>query len=108
MVKFTQTTLQKEGTLQSGDITYNVSLSIVNNELTRLYCGITQKKVTEQPDINGTTTPVEQDVNIGYILLDHGRQITEIALGENLISHLKQFQEILNEVTGDTDSTPTT
>ena len=100
MVNFTQTTLQKEGTLESGDVTYKVSVTAVNNELTRLYCGITKKTVVQQPDGNGGQNPVEQIIDIGYITLDHGRQMTEVAQGENIIPHLSKFQEILDEVLG--------
>ena len=36
MIQFVKTTIQKEGTLIDSDVTYNVSVAAVNNELTRL------------------------------------------------------------------------
>lgn len=105
MVNFTKTTLQKEGILQDGDITYSISLTAVNNELTRLYCGITKKTVVQATDAAGNSQPVEQPISIGHITLDHGRTITEANPGESILPHLTKFQEILDEVLGKTPTT---
>ena len=93
MVNYNKTTLQKEGTLQDGDYTYNVSVTAVNNELTRLYCGITKKTVD-----TGGQNPVEQNLHLGHITLEFGRVVTEIAAGVNMIPHLTKFQEIQDEL----------
>lgn len=105
---FSTTTLQKEGILQDGDVTYSVNVTAINNELTRLHCGITKKVVVQQPDGNGGQIPVEESHPVGHITLEHGRQVTEITQGENLIPHLTKFQEILDEVLGKEPETKTT
>lgn len=109
-IEFSKVTLQKEGILQDGDVTYSVNVTAINNELTRLYCGITKKVVLQQPDGNGGQIPAEESQPIGYITLEYGRQVTEITQGENLIPHLTKFQEVLDEVLGNSTSkkTPTT
>lgn len=95
-VNFTQTTLQKEGTLQVDDVAYNISATAINGNLTRLYCGITKKVTVQQKG----QAPVEQPISIGYIVLEHGRQVTEATQGEDITPHLAKFQEILAEVVG--------
>lgn len=99
-MEFSKVILQKEGILQDGDVTYSVNVTAVNNELTRLHCSIIKKVVVQQPDGNGVQQPVEQTQPIGSIILEYGRQITEITQGENLIPHITKFQEILDEVLG--------
>lgn len=92
MVNYTTTTLNKEGTLIDGNVTYGVNVTAVNSELTRLNCSIMK-------------TENSQPTHIGNISLEHGRQITEIIQGENLIPHLTKFQEIMDEVLGKTPAT---
>lgn len=105
MVNYSKTTIQREGTLVEGDVTYNVNITAINDELTRLHCGITKKVIVNQPDGNGGQIPIEEPQHIGHITLEYGRQITEIIQGENLIPHLTKFQEILDEVLGKTATT---
>jgi hypothetical protein len=88
MVNYTTTTLSKQGTLMSGDVTYNVNVTAVNNELTRLTCSISKK-----------------DAYIGNITLEHGRKVIEIIQDESVIPHLTTFQEILDEVLGKPQTT---
>lgn len=107
-INFAKTTLQKEGIIQDGDFTYSVSFTAVNNELARLYCGITKKVVVQQPDGSGGQIPVEESQSVGYVTLEHGRQVSEIAQGENIIPHLTKFQEILDEVIGKSSEVKTT
>jgi hypothetical protein len=100
MVNFTKTTLQKEGILQDGNVTYNVNVTAINNELTRLFCGITKKAVVQQQDATGGQTSVEENQLIGHIILEYGRQVAEIVQSEDLVPHLENFQGILDEVLG--------
>lgn len=104
-IEFSKVTLQKEGILQDGDVTYSINVTAINNELTRLHCGITKKIVVQQPDSNGGQIPVEENHAIGNITLEYGRQVTEITQGENLIPHITKFQVILDEVLGKTPET---
>lgn len=106
MVNYSKTTLTKEGTLVDGDITYNVTFTAVNNELTRLSCTVTKKKTVQYPDGNGGNVENQEDVFAGSITLEHGRQITEFVQGENVMPYLLKFQGILDEVLG--KSTPPT
>ena len=107
-IEFSKVTLQKEGILQSDDVTYTINVTATNNELTRLNCGITKKVVVQQPDGNGGQIPIEENNPIGNITLEYGRQVTEITQGENLIPHITKFQEILDEVLGKTPETTDT
>lgn len=91
-VNYSTTTVNKEGTFVEGDLTYNVNITIVNNELQRLACSIAKIQDT-------------QATHIGTITMEYGRQITEIVQGENLIPHLTKFQAILDEVLGKTPET---
>lgn len=100
MIQFAKTTIQKEGMLPDGDATYNVSVTVVNNELTRLYCAINKKTVVQQPDGNGGSTGVEENQSVGHIIVEYGRQAMEMSQGENPIPYLTKFQEIYDEVTG--------
>lgn len=104
-IEFLKTTLQKEGTLQVGDVTYNINVTATNNELTRLHCGIAKIIVVQQPDGLGGQTPIEEKHSIGHITLEYGRQLTEIIQWENIIPHITKFQEILDEVLGNTPVT---
>lgn len=90
-VNYSTTTVNKDGTLVEGDVTYNVNVSIVNNELQRLACYI-MKQDTESG----------MPIHIGNISLENSRQIIEMPQGENLIPHLTVFQKILNEEQGNT------
>ncbi len=105
---FSTTTLQKEGILQDGDVTYSINVTAINNTLTRLHCGITKKVVVQQPDGNGEQIPLEESQSIGYITLEYGRQVSEINQGENLIPYITKFQEILDEVIGKSSEVKTT
>ena len=96
MVDFTKTTVQRDGTVQDESTIYNISATIVNNELTRLYCGITKKSRQDETHNDQMTG----DIPVGHITLEYGRQVTEFTQGENLIPHLIKFQEILDEVLG--------
>ena len=107
-INFSTTTLQKEGILQDGDVAYSINVTAVNNELTRLHCGITKKMVVQQPDGDGGQIPVEDNQPIGHITLEYGRQVTEITQGENLIPYITKFQEILDEVLGKEPEAKTT
>jgi len=99
-IEFSKVTLQKEGFVLNGNVTYSVNVTAVNNELTRLHCGITKKTVVQQPDGSGGQTPMEENLLIGHITLEHGRQVMEIAQGENILPHITKFQEVLDEVLG--------
>lgn len=105
---FSTTTLQKEGILQDGDVTYSVNVTAVNNELTRLHCGITKKVVVQQPDGNGGQIPIEENQPIGHITLEHGRKVIEISQSEDVIPYITKFQEIFDEVIGKEPETKTT
>lgn len=107
-INFSTTTLQKEGILQDGDVTYSVNVTAVNNELTRLHCGITKKMVVQQPDSNGGQIPVEENHPIGHVTLEHGRKVIEIPQSEDVIPYITKFQEILDEVLGKTSTQTTT
>jgi len=108
MVTYTKTTLNKEGTLIDGDVTYNVNVTAVNSELTRLNCSISKMEKKQYPDGNGGYVENPENTHIGNITLEHGRQVMEIIQGENLIPHLTKFQEILDEVLGKTPETTDT
>lgn len=100
MVNYSKTTINKEGTLQSGDVTYNVQSTVINNTLSRLYCGISKKAMVDMPDGRGGQAPVAQTIPVGYIVLENGKKISEISDGEDDIPHLTKFKEILDEVLG--------
>lgn len=100
MIQFAKTTIQKEGTITEGDVTYSVSVATVNNELTRLYCGINKKTIVQHSDGNGGSTGVEENQSVGHIIVEYGRQAMETGQGENPIPYLTKFQEIYDEVTG--------
>lgn len=88
MVNFTRTTVQKQGTLQEEGFNYNVNVTIEDSVLTRLGVEI----IKRMKDL--------QDQHVGYVSQEQGRQVAEIASGEDIIPHLIKFQEILNEVLG--------
>jgi hypothetical protein len=105
MVNYTTTTLNKQGAMVKGDVTYNVNVTAVNNELTRFNCSISKKIVKQYPNGNGGFVDNPEEVNVGNITLEHGRQIIEISQEENVIPHLTVFQQILDEVLGKTPTT---
>jgi hypothetical protein len=105
MVNYTTTTLNKQGTLTDGDVTYNVNVTAVNNELTRLNCSISKKIVKKYPDGNGGYVENQEDTYIGNITLEHGRKVIEIIQDESIIQHLTTFQGILDEVLGKPQTT---
>lgn len=104
---FSQSTLNKEGILQDGKVTYNINVTAVNNGLTRLHCSITKNIEVQHPDGNGGQTTVEEPQHIGHITLEYGRQVTELPQGEDLLPHLIKFNEILDEVLGKKEETKT-
>lgn len=106
-IEFSQTTLNKEGILQDGNVTYSVNATAINNELTRLHCAISKRVEKQYPDGNGGQTIVEEPQQIGHITLEYGRQVTELTQGEDLLPHLIKFNEILDEVLGKKEETKT-
>lgn len=100
MVNYTTTTLYKQGTLVKEDVTYGVDVTAVNSELTRLTCAISKKVMKQYPDANGGTTERPEDIHVGNITLENGRQLIETVQQEDVIPHLTVFQEILDEIVG--------
>jgi len=100
MVNYSTTTLTKQGTLVDGNVTYNVNVTAVNNELARLNVVIHKKVTRQYPDANGGFMENQEDTYIGSITLEHGRKVIEIIQDENPIPHITMFQEIMDEVLG--------
>lgn len=105
MVNYTTTTLNKQGTLVSGNVTYGVNVTAVNNDLTRLSCSITKATTIQQPDGDGGAIEREENKAVGNITLEHGRVVVEVIQEEDVIPHVIKFQEILNSVLGRTPTT---
>jgi len=100
MVNYATTTLNRQGALVNNDVTYNVNVTVVNNELTRLNCGISKKVLKQYPNGNGGYIENQEDIYIGSITLEHGRRVIEVVQEEDVIPHLIKFQEILDEIIG--------
>ena len=97
MVEYKRTIFQKEGVLQSGNLTYNVNVLVENDILSRLQVSIT-KTETRVSDGSNEEVPIDQSIHIGHIILENGRRVIEIVQEEDPIPHITKFQGILAEL----------
>lgn len=105
MVNYKTETLHKQGTVEKGEVTYNVDVTVVNGELTRLGCSISRKVLQKYSNGQGGFTEAKEDMNVGSIIMEHGRQVIEVAQTEDVIPHVNQFQAILSEILGKKQTT---
>ena len=98
MIKYSTTTLQKQGVVVKDDITYNVIVTVTNNELTSLRCLVSKRVMKQHQDANGGLVEMPEDTHIGSIALEYGRRVIEFAHDVDVMPHVAEFQKIQDEV----------
>ena len=104
MVEYLTTTIEKQGVFVDGNITYDISTRVVNDNLERLVCNITKVVKGKVSDGNGGMVEGDESVSVGFISFEQGRQTSQLIQDESIIQYLTRFQEIYNEVMGITEA----
>lgn len=89
MLKVTNVTVNKEATVEVGDITYQIIYLIVNDVISNISCSI-RKKVGEEE-----LAPLSE---VGVIRKENGQINSNILDTEDFVSHHKQFASIVSEI----------
>jgi len=98
LLKETSKVTTVTGEAKSNDFTYRVEYRASNNTLERLQCNVHQtvKVPTEVP--GGGTQNMEQEVNLGYIILESGNKNIVLQEDADITAHLGVFDKIVAEV----------
>lgn len=90
MIKITNTTINKEATLEVGNVIYQIIHLTVNGGISNISCSIRKRNEQESVEANYA--------EVGIIRKENGQINSNILDDEDVVAHYAQFIEIVKEI----------